>query len=100
MGERTGASLRAGKPTLICPFFGDQPFWARRVEELGVGPAPRPIRQLSTEWLSAAIEQVTNDAGMRRRAEALGGKIRNEDGVANAIAFLDRMDLLRKPASQ
>jgi UDP:flavonoid glycosyltransferase YjiC (YdhE family) len=96
----TGASLRAGKPTIVCPFFGDQPFWARRVEELGVGPAPRPIKQLSTEWLSAAIEQATNDAGMRRRAEALGGKIRNEDGVANAIAFLDRMGLLREPAAQ
>jgi sterol 3beta-glucosyltransferase len=23
----TAASLRAGQPTVICPFFGDQPFW-------------------------------------------------------------------------
>ena len=27
----TAAGLRAGKPTVICPFFGDQPFWGRRV---------------------------------------------------------------------
>lgn len=27
----TAAGLRAGRPTVICPFFGDQPFWGRRV---------------------------------------------------------------------
>jgi UDP:flavonoid glycosyltransferase YjiC (YdhE family) len=26
----TAASLRAGIPSIVCPFFGDQPFWARR----------------------------------------------------------------------
>lgn len=32
----TGASLRAGIPTLIKPWFGDQFFWASRVQKLGV----------------------------------------------------------------
>lgn len=32
----TGASLRAGIPTLIKPWFGDQYFWASRVQALGV----------------------------------------------------------------
>lgn len=32
----TGASLRAGIPTLIKPWFGDQYFWASRVQMLGV----------------------------------------------------------------
>ena len=32
----TGASLRAGIPTLIRPWFGDQFFWASRVQALGV----------------------------------------------------------------
>ncbi|KAG6836685.1 Sterol 3-beta-glucosyltransferase [Arthromyces matolae] len=31
----TGASLRAGIPTLIKPWFGDQFFWAARVHRLG-----------------------------------------------------------------
>lgn len=34
----TGASLRAGIPTLIKPWFGDQFFWASRVQRLGVRP--------------------------------------------------------------
>lgn len=32
----TGASLRAGIPTIIKPWFGDQFFWASRVQKLGV----------------------------------------------------------------
>jgi sterol 3beta-glucosyltransferase len=32
----TGASLRAGIPTLIKPWFGDQFFWAARVQKLRV----------------------------------------------------------------
>ncbi|GMF89622.1 unnamed protein product [Aspergillus oryzae] len=33
----TGASLRAGVPTIVKPFFGDQFFFGTRVEDLGVG---------------------------------------------------------------
>ncbi|MEM8558775.1 MAG: glycosyltransferase, partial [Bacteroidota bacterium] len=32
----TAAGLRAGRPSVICPFFVDQPFWGRRVHALGV----------------------------------------------------------------
>jgi len=31
----TAAGLRAGKPTVICPFIADQPFWGRIIHELG-----------------------------------------------------------------
>jgi sterol 3beta-glucosyltransferase len=40
----THTGLRAGIPTVVVPFFTDQPFWARRVAALGVGPAPIPRR--------------------------------------------------------
>jgi sterol 3beta-glucosyltransferase len=54
----TAAGLRAGKPTAICPFFGDQPFWGRRVAMLGVGPAPIPFRYLTPEsWRTRSCVQ-------------------------------------------
>ena len=31
----TAAGLRYGLPTLVCPFFGDQPFWGAMVEKAG-----------------------------------------------------------------
>lgn len=84
----TGAALRAGVPSLVVPFFGDQPFWGRRVAELGAGPSPIPRKQLTAERLAAAIEVAVTDAGMRRRAADLGAKLRAEDGVARAAAIL------------
>ena len=93
----TGASLRAGKPSVICPFFGDQPFWAKRVEDLGVGPKAIERRKLSSDVLAAAIVEATSNPSMLRHAAELGEAIRAEDGVGNAIAFLGRRGLLVPP---
>lgn len=90
----TAASLRAGKPTAICPFFGDQPFWGRRVAQLGVGPPPLDRKTLSVESLVAAFTEM-DDPHMRQRAAALGAAIRNEDGVAEAVRFIERRQGLK-----
>ncbi len=86
----TGAALRAGKPTVICPFVGDQPFWGRRVAALGVGPSPLPQRKLTAELLANAVKSAVLDQGMHQRAAALGEIIRGEDGVGRAVAFIQR----------
>jgi sterol 3beta-glucosyltransferase len=86
----TAAGLAAGAPTIICPFFGDQPFWGRRVAALGVGPAPIPQRKLTAERLAAALRTVAGDAAMRTRAQTLGEAIRSEDGVGRAVQLLTR----------
>jgi len=85
----TAASLRAGIPTVVVPFFADQPFWGWRVEKLGVGPKPIPRLKLTAEKLAAAINTAVQDADIRRRAAALGEKIRAEDGVANAVQVVE-----------
>jgi UDP:flavonoid glycosyltransferase YjiC (YdhE family) len=87
----TAAGLRAGVPSVIVPFFGDQPFWGNRVAALGVGPAPIPKARLTEERLAAAITRAVSDEGIRRRAQALGERIRAEDGVARAVAFIEKL---------
>jgi sterol 3beta-glucosyltransferase len=82
------AGLRAGKPTVICPFIADQPFWGKRVEALGVGTAPIPQKQLTAEKLAAAIRTAATDQGMRQRAAALGQQLQAEDGVGNALKVI------------
>jgi sterol 3beta-glucosyltransferase len=86
----TGAGLRAGVPSVIVPHTGDQPLWARRVAELGVGPSPVPRRQLTTERLRAAIASAATDEDMQARAEALGERIRSEGGVGRAIDVIEQ----------
>jgi sterol 3beta-glucosyltransferase len=85
----TGEGLRAGKPTVVCPFFGDQPFWGRRVYELGVGPRPIPRKRLTAQGLAAAIQTVLTDQVMRHRASVLGEKIRIENGVQTAVRVIE-----------
>jgi sterol 3beta-glucosyltransferase len=87
----TAAGLRAGRPTVICPFFGDQPFWGRRVHEAGAGPAPLPQKKLTAGQLAAALREATDSSKTRQRAAALGKKIQREDGTANAVAFIEQM---------
>jgi sterol 3beta-glucosyltransferase len=85
----TAAGLRAGRPTVICPAFGDQPFWGRVVAERGLGPVPIPQRKLTAARLTEAIRVAVDDRAMRERAAALGTQIRGEDGVGNAVAILE-----------
>jgi sterol 3beta-glucosyltransferase len=84
----TAAGLRAGVPNIVIPFFGDQPFWGRRIAELGVGPAPIPRKQLTVERLAAAIHQAVTDRAMQQNAADLGAKIRAEDGIVHVAALI------------
>jgi sterol 3beta-glucosyltransferase len=70
----TGASLRAGLPTIIKPFFGDQFFFGSRIEDLGVGVY---VRKLNVSVFSRALWEACHSERMIIKAKVLGGEIRN-----------------------
>ncbi|WP_433515047.1 glycosyltransferase [Nonomuraea sp. CA-143628] len=82
----TAAGLAAGVPNVVCPFFSDQPFWGRRVAALGVGPPPLPIRALSGRSLAARLLAISE---YRENAAQLGGLLRVEHGVKNAVDLIE-----------
>ncbi|MBW8639786.1 glycosyltransferase [Hoeflea sp. WL0058] len=84
----TAAGLRAGRPTLICPFFADQPFWGRKVNRIGAGPEPIWQKKMTVDRLTVAFDRLVNDQAMRKRAEEIGALIRTEDGIGNAVTFI------------
>jgi UDP:flavonoid glycosyltransferase YjiC (YdhE family) len=81
----TAAGLRAGVPSIIVPFFLDQPFWGRRVYELGVGTKPIPSGGLTADKLAAAIGEATSNEAMLEKAAALSQRIAAEDGPGEAV---------------
>ena len=83
----TGAALQAGVPSVIVPFAVDQPFWAGRVEALGVGGKSISRRRLNVDNLVASLQQALGDIKIQQAAQRLGEKIRTENGVANAVNF-------------
>ena len=83
----TGASLRAGLPTIVKPFFGDQFFFGSRLEDLGVGIC---MKKLNVSVFSRALWEATHSQRMIVKARVLGEQIRQEDGVATAIQAIYR----------
>lgn len=86
----TAAGLRAGKPTVIVPFFADQFFWGWCAYQLGAGPKAIPRKKLSADKLAQALRQAVNDTSMGANADRLGESIRAENGVARAVQLIER----------
>jgi sterol 3beta-glucosyltransferase len=88
----TAAGLKAGIPSIIIPFFGDQPFWGQRVAELSVGSMPIPRKKLTAERLANAIREVVSNTDMRQRAARLGKQIEAENGIESAVNILNKFE--------
>jgi sterol 3beta-glucosyltransferase len=84
----TATGLRYGKPSVVVPFFADQPFWGARVHQLGAGPNPIPFARLTIENLAEAIDRAVNDLTIRQNAEFLGDRLQGEDGIGKAVQFI------------
>lgn len=81
----TAAGLRAGVPSILVPTRGDQPFWGKRLYELGVGTQPIPRKKLNADDLAGAIKTAVSDPQIKQKAAKLGETIRSEDGVSVAV---------------
>ncbi|GKZ31574.1 hypothetical protein AbraIFM66950_000147 [Aspergillus brasiliensis] len=89
----TAAGLVLGRPTIIIPFFGDQPFWGSIVARAGAGPLPIPHKQLTVEKLTNAIKQALEPETLEK-AKEIGKEMRTERGVENAAAsFYQHLDM-------
>ncbi|MFD3533665.1 glycosyltransferase [Streptomyces sp. NPDC058664] len=83
----TTTATRAGVPQVVVAQGADQPYWAERVTELGVGVAhdgPTP----TVESLSAALGTALA-SGTRARATAVAGTVRTDGATVAARLLLD-----------
>jgi vancomycin aglycone glucosyltransferase len=78
--------------------MADEPYWAGRVADLGIGTAhdgPTP----TTESLSAALRTALTPE-TRARATAVAGTIRTDGATAAAKLLLDTISQEKPPASE
>ena len=91
----TAAGIAMSKPTVIVPFFGDQPFWGAMVAKAGAGPTPIPNKKLNADNLAAAITEALKPETLER-AKELGAKIATEKGTdEGAYTFHKTLDVDR-----
>ncbi|KAL8875030.1 MAG: hypothetical protein Q9198_006557, partial [Flavoplaca austrocitrina] len=89
----TAAGIASGKPTVVIPFFGDQPFWGAMIARAEAGPMPVPYKKLTAEILAAGI-RICLEPRTIERAEELGAKISSEKGTnVGAQSFHRNLDI-------
>lgn len=87
----TAAGLKFGKPTMIVPFFGDQPFWSAMVAKAGAGVKEAlPLKKLNSDRVAEGIRQCLLPE-TKARAEEIARSIHDEgDGAENAVDSFHR----------
>ena len=86
----TTTAARAGAPQVVVPQIADQPYWAGRVAELGIGAAhdgPNPTFESLSAALTTALAPET-----RARATAVAGTIRTDGATVAAKMLLALQD--------
>ena len=86
----THSAARAGVPSVVVPFAGDQPFWAERLYRAGVAARLPNAKSANATTLGRAITLAQRDEVISR-ARALGERMRSEDGPATAVAFIEQI---------
>jgi len=86
----TSAGLRYGKPTLVIPFAGDQPFWGHQVYRNGCGPKPIPLSDLSVAKMTKALLNLVNQKKYRENALRIGLLLSRENGTVNAADLIEK----------
>ncbi|WP_406440240.1 glycosyltransferase [Streptomyces sp. NBC_01613] len=93
----TTTAARAGAPQVVAPQMADQPYWAGRVAELGIGAAhdgPTPTFESLSSALRTALAPET-----RARATAVAATIRSDGATVAAMLLLDTISRGRPPVS-
>ena len=66
----TTAATRAGAPQIVIPQHYDQPYWAQRVQQLGIGTSHTPSTPTTASLTSALEQTLRSDVAERARVIA------------------------------
>ncbi|KAM6525894.1 hypothetical protein FALCPG4_011426 [Fusarium falciforme] len=85
----TACGLSNARPTVIVPFFGDQPFWGSVIAASGAGPQPIPHKSLNARNLTEAISFCLASE-VQASARNIAAKMHQESGVQAAVKSFHR----------
>ena len=89
-GAGTTASVcRAKVPSVVVAHNADQPYWGKRLSDLGVAPKHLHRRNLTPERLAKRIQKVLDTPAMKERAGVLGKQVESEDGLTTAVEMIE-----------
>ena len=87
----TAIGLKCGKPGMVVPFFGDQPFWGAMLAKAGAGAKDSwSLKKLTVERFAEGIKQCLEPEAKEKAAELARGIAAEGDGARNMIESFHR----------
>ncbi len=86
----THTASRAGVPSIVIPFVGDQFFWARRLSLAGIAPDYVSHGKINEHALSRMIA-FAGRPDTAQRAKALGQDMATENGVLYTVERIEKL---------
>ena len=85
----TQATTKAGVPSIIVIHLADQEGWAHETRRIGIASKAIRRHKLTSALLADRIRTVMDSSDIKSRAKQVGEQVRGEDGVSNAVAFIE-----------
>ena len=85
----TTSACRAKVPSVVVAHHTDQPYWGKRLSDLGVAPKHLHRRSLTAKRLAKRIQQVLATPAMAARVQVLGEQLEAEDGLTTAVDMIE-----------
>ena len=82
------SAARAGLPSVVVAFAGDQEFWGSLLAAAGIAAPPLSAQRLDPGKLAQAIDHAQRD-DVRARARSIGAAMQCEDGTTRAVEMLE-----------
>lgn len=83
------SALRAGVPSVIMPFLGDQPWWARHLHQRGLGPTALSRKTTRYQDIAYALAMAKS---YRDAVKLASLQMATEDGLAKALAIIEQAE--------
>ena len=83
------AALQAGLPSLVVPFGGDNVFWGWQAANMGVGPDPIPVKEMTADLLTERLKDLVGNAAYIKVAQKTSVLMQKENGTAEAVKLIE-----------
>ena len=89
-GAGTTASVcRAKVPSVVVAHHADQPYWGKRLSDLGVAPKHLRRRNLTAKRLAERIQEILETPAMTEQAQTIGEQMLGENGLTTAVELVE-----------
>jgi sterol 3beta-glucosyltransferase len=87
----TQSATISGCPSIIVAHIQDQFLWGKELNRLGIGRKTLNRRNVTSKKIAHEIRAVLENKSMAENAKIIGKKLRNEDGVINAVKIINEV---------